>query len=110
MPWRETSPVNVSELCRRFGISCKTGYKWLERFYCDGADEEALRDRSRWPHSHPKAVPTWLEEAIVHRRATVGADKAYEPSDGTTERTCFRPSHPLNRLQQPGGRPSSVAA
>ena len=84
MPWRETSPVNerrhfidahqrgelgIAELCRRFGISRKTGYKWLERFYADGADdEEALRDRSRRPHSHPRSVPTWLEEAIVHAR------------------------------------------
>jgi len=84
LPWRETSPVNerkhfidahqrgelsVSELCRRFRISRKTGYKWLERFYGDGADdEEALRDRSRRPHSHPRAVPTWLEEVIVQSR------------------------------------------
>src|SRR5262245_49032134 len=60
--------LSVSELCRRFGISRKTGYKWLERFYADGGDEQALRDRARRPHSHPKAVPTWLEEAIVHAR------------------------------------------
>ncbi|WP_155983587.1 helix-turn-helix domain-containing protein, partial [Rubrivivax benzoatilyticus] len=30
--------ANVSELCRRFGISRKTGYKWLSR--------EDLEDRS----------------------------------------------------------------
>ena len=82
MSWKETCRVNERErfvkryeetgamtaLCREFGISRKTGYKWLERFYGDGGDEEALRDRSRRPHSHPKAVPTWLEEAIVQAR------------------------------------------
>jgi transposase InsO family protein len=60
--------LSVSELCRRFGISRKTGYKWLERFYGDGGDDEALRDRSRRPRSHPRAVATWLEEAIVQAR------------------------------------------
>ncbi|HXU33213.1 MAG TPA: helix-turn-helix domain-containing protein, partial [Thermoanaerobaculia bacterium] len=47
MPWRETNAmdqriqfvvraleeeVNRSELCREFGISRKTGYKWLKRY------------------------------------------------------------------------------
>ena len=47
MPWKETSVVqerhkfalkafksndNFTELCRKFGISTKTGYKWLKRF------------------------------------------------------------------------------
>jgi len=27
---------NFSELCRHFGISRKTGYKWLERYACEG--------------------------------------------------------------------------
>ena len=29
--------ANVSELCRRFGVSRKTGYKWLSRYSADGA-------------------------------------------------------------------------
>jgi transposase len=47
MPWKETCAMNerlgfvievergertLSELCRVFGISRKTGYKWLERY------------------------------------------------------------------------------
>jgi transposase-like protein len=28
----ELQDANISELCRRFGISRKTGYKWLKRF------------------------------------------------------------------------------
>jgi transposase InsO family protein len=37
--------VDMTELCRRFGISRKTGYKWRKRFAVGGA--EALRDRPR---------------------------------------------------------------
>jgi transposase-like protein len=60
---------SVSELCRRFGIRRKTGHKWLGRFYAEsGADPNVLEDRSRRPHSHPCAVPTWLEVAIVQAR------------------------------------------
>jgi len=40
--------VNVSSLCRRFGIGRKSGYKWMERFAGDGV--EGLKDRSRRPH------------------------------------------------------------
>lgn len=36
---------NRRELCRRFGVSPKTAYKWLERFRQDGAT--GLSDRSR---------------------------------------------------------------
>jgi transposase-like protein len=47
MPWKKTSPmkqreefvlkalqpqVNFSELCREYGVSRKTGYKWVKRF------------------------------------------------------------------------------
>jgi putative transposase len=70
MPWKETSSVNVrvkfiaaflegnenfSELCERFGIGRKQGYKWRERYEAGGL--EALRDRSRAPITHPHAVP-----------------------------------------------------
>ena len=40
---------SMSELCRRFGISRKTGYKWLRRSG-DGGDE-VFADRSRRPHT-----------------------------------------------------------
>jgi len=42
------------ELCERFGISRKQGYKWKQRYETGGV--EALADRSRAPHSHPHAV------------------------------------------------------
>ena len=54
----------MTELCHRFGISRKTGYKWLARFL-EGCE---LGDRSRRPKSSPKAVAQWLEDAIVASR------------------------------------------
>ena len=54
----------VVELCERHGISRKTGYKWISRFMA-GCE---LGDRSSRPHRSPKAVPAWLEGAIVRAR------------------------------------------
>ena len=69
MPWKDTSVVNqrtefvlkalqgkVSflELCREYGISRKTGYKWKKRFVEDGLD--GLADHSRRPSQSPSQV------------------------------------------------------
>jgi hypothetical protein len=43
---------SFSDLCARFGISRKQGYKWKRRYESGGV--EALADRSRAPHSHPR--------------------------------------------------------
>ena len=43
------------DLCREYGISRKTGYKWRERFLREGLD--AMGDRSRRPHSSPSQLP-----------------------------------------------------
>ena len=43
---------NFSELCERFGISRKQGYKWRERYEAVGI--EGLKDRSRAPLHHPQ--------------------------------------------------------
>jgi transposase len=40
--------VGMRTACRRFGISEKTGYKWLQRFLQGGP--AALADRSHAPH------------------------------------------------------------
>jgi putative transposase len=50
----EAREETMTELCRRFGWSRKTGHKWLERYRCEGLD--GLVDRSRAPHEHPHAV------------------------------------------------------
>jgi transposase len=82
MPWNEVSAVdlrrefvslarnedaNIRLLCQRFGISPKTGYKWLERFAQGGPD--ALVDRSRRPHSSPRRTEVELEQAVLALRS-----------------------------------------
>lgn len=59
--------VNLAELCRRFGISRKTGYKWLGRFGTEGVD--GLEDRSRRPLSAAPRLVSSVEETITGLRA-----------------------------------------
>lgn len=53
---------NMSALSRRFGVSRKTGYKWLTRF--DPAVAHSLQDRSRRPLLSPRRSAESME-AIV---------------------------------------------
>ena len=55
--------TNIALLCRRFGISRKTGYKWINRFLERGAD--GLMDRSRRPASAPYQTGTKMERKIL---------------------------------------------
>jgi transposase InsO family protein len=79
MPWQEVSTVslrkefvmlasiegaNRAELCRRFGISRKTGYKWLERA---GAGCEPAEATRRPAHS-PWRSTAAMERLIVALR------------------------------------------
>lgn len=58
---------NFTDLCRRYGISRKTGYKWLKRWAESGAT--GLADASRRPHSSPGRTPTeWEERVLTVRR------------------------------------------
>jgi transposase InsO family protein len=62
-----TAPgANISELCRRFGISRKTGNKWLARYLQEGLS--GLLDRSRRPHSSPRKVPQTVEGEVLALR------------------------------------------
>jgi putative transposase len=78
MPWEETCVMDermafivdwereeatFACLCRLYGVSRKTGYKWLGRFELEGV--EGLKDRSRAPHDHPNAVGVAEEAAVV---------------------------------------------
>jgi transposase InsO family protein len=55
--------ANVSELCRRFGISRKTGYKWLAR--AKAVDEAHFADRPRRPHGSPTRTSAETEEKLL---------------------------------------------
>lgn len=55
--------ANVRELCRRFGISPQTGYKWLNRYRQEGA--AGLLERSRKPASSPRLTDRGLEKEVI---------------------------------------------
>ena len=64
----EVGQETMTALCRRFGFSRKTGYKWLERYRLDGI--EGLSERSRAPREHPRAVSAAIaERCLAVRRA-----------------------------------------
>ena len=78
MPWREVCRMDervgfvaavmaaeqsMTELCERFGISRKTGYKWLARYRERGG--AGLNDLSRAPHRVPWAIAASTAQAIL---------------------------------------------
>jgi len=88
MPWNECNRMderlrfvarllegeNMSALCREFGISRPTGYKFFRRYKDLGLD--GLEDRSRRPYRHANKLPFQIERAILaikHKRPTWGA-------------------------------------
>ena len=81
MPWQEICPMDermrfiaavlagelsMTELCEEFGVSRKTGYKFLQRYYAQGP--AGLADRSRAPQRVPWAISQAQCEAIVGLR------------------------------------------
>jgi transposase InsO family protein len=81
MPWKESSTMsqrqefvllasvenaNIRQLCRRFGISPTTGYKWLGRYQLDGVS--GLSDQSRRPLNSPTRTSSKVEQAVVQLR------------------------------------------
>ena len=81
MPWQEVSTMslrkefimlanqdnaNISELCRRFGISRKTAYKWLGRY--EEVGNEGLQDRSRRPHRSINRTSASVEQLALSIR------------------------------------------
>ena len=79
MPWRDKTVEelrkefveaakttnNFSSLCREFGISRKTGYKWVER----NNQSCSMTDRSHAPVHIPGRTPIEIERAILQVRA-----------------------------------------
>jgi transposase InsO family protein len=77
MPWKECSVMDervrfvaqlldgeaMSDVCRQFGISRKTGYKIFNRYKEQGL--EALNDRSRRPVRYANQLPDQIESLIV---------------------------------------------
>lgn len=81
MTWKETCPMDervrflaevlegersMSELCTVYGISRKTGYKWLGRYEALGAS--GLQERSHAPLHQPRAVDQAMVERLLRAR------------------------------------------
>ena len=81
MPWLETEPMterlrfvseslaglySMRELCQRYGISRKTGYKWLARYH--EAGPPGLGDRSHTPRYCPHRTSAEVEHVLVAAR------------------------------------------
>lgn len=81
MPWKDELPMDqktqfvseylrdslsLAELCHRYNISRKTGYKWIARYQALGP--AGLVDRSRRPHSSPDQTPEPVRLAIIQAR------------------------------------------
>jgi len=81
MPWKRTDEMTekerfsvlaqtgrftISELCKDFGISRKTGHKYLQRYQADGLI--GLKERSRRPKNCPHATVESVEKLILMER------------------------------------------
>lgn len=58
--------ANRRDLCRRFGISPQTAYKWLGRFATEGIN--GLTDRSRRPQCSPSLTPVDIQSRVIELR------------------------------------------
>lgn len=86
MPWKETDAMSerihfvvdalsgdetISDVCRRYGISRKTGYKWLGR-YREVGRLATLQEQSRRPDHSPRKTAAEIEDRIVELRHQYG--------------------------------------
>lgn len=58
--------LDMTELCQHYGISRKTGYKWIARYLEDGP--LGLEDLSRRPAKSPNATPQTTVDALLEIR------------------------------------------
>ncbi|MCK5572566.1 MAG: helix-turn-helix domain-containing protein [Bacteroidetes bacterium] len=95
MCYEETRSAQA--VCRKFGISRKTFYKWLKRYRETNGNTMSLVDRSRRPHTFPRATPeskiTLLKQAKAQtgygqRRLRVYLEQKYNIS--LSERTIWK--------------------
>ena len=81
MPWRNSSPMDqrtqfiadhlrdslsITELCALYGVSRKTGYKWIDRYLRHGP--AGLEERSRRPRHSPRHTAEEIVTAILDAR------------------------------------------
>ena len=81
MPWKEASPMDqrtqfmadylrdvlsITELCEMYGVTRKTGYKWIDRYLRQGP--AGLEERSRRPRRSPNETSADIVAAILDAR------------------------------------------
>src|SRR5687767_3237325 len=81
MPWTESDAMDqrlpfvrdalsdrftMSELCARYGVSRRVGYKWLARYDAEG--RRGLADRSHAPRCCPHKLPDAVAALLVAER------------------------------------------
>lgn len=86
MPWLETNvheqrlqfvmaarrpEADVSAVCRQFGVSRTTGYRWLRRYH-EARSLLGVTARSRRPRHSPRQTPDALVARVVALRQTYG--------------------------------------
>ncbi len=104
MPWKETcvmeqrlkfiadyleNTYEMSELCRHYGISRKTGYKWVFRYETNGL--EGLKDQSRRPQGHPQTTDAWTRDQIIQTKL---AHQSFGPKKVMDYLRRVQPQHP----------------
>lgn len=58
--------LSIAELCGLYGVSRKTGYRWIDRYLRQGP--AGLAERSRKPHCSPNATPEEIVQAFLEVR------------------------------------------
>ena len=98
MPWTASSVMEerlrfvarlldgeaMTDVCRDFGVSRKTGYKIFDRYKEHGLS--ALSDRSRRPVRYANQLPQQVESLIVRLKAETSCHSQAAP--------CHRPKDP----------------
>jgi putative transposase len=132
MPWKKSEPMeeriefglkalgkeNFRALCREYGITARTGYKWRERFLRWGI--AGMREESRRPRSSPRALgerevcemvrlkeahPRWGPRKIRELYLRLHGEAASESSfKRVLERAGLTEQRPRRRAAAQGGR------
>jgi transposase InsO family protein len=62
----ESRSESFASVCRRFGVSRRIGYKWVERYEAGGVD--GLKDQPRAPHRCPHRTPDEVRDQLIELR------------------------------------------
>ena len=145
MPWKKNEPMNqriefclkavrggnFRALCREYGISAKSGYKWQERFLRHGI--EGMEEESRRPPSHPERIgeqevcrmvglkvahPNWgprkIRELYHRKYGRAASESSFQASAGTqwlepeAEATPGQPERAAEHWKESSGTKPSV--